>query len=290
MRKLLVLLIFLGSSPSGTALDIDALAFNIRFDNPKDGENAWPKRKDMVGKWLKAQSPDIVGLQEAKRHQIDDIRKRTSIYAEYGVGRDDGKRAGEHCTILYLKKRFILDKKDSGTFWLSDTPEKIASKSWGNEIPRICTWARLIEKDSDRAFYVYNIHWDHQSQPSRVRAAQLIIQRIAKRKNPRDPIILMGDFNASETNPAIKALKGDPLKLIDTYREVKPNEEFVRTFHGFRGGSFAGGKIDHVFVLPGTSSVKSAAIVRYNEKGRYLSDHYPVRAQISFQPNVISDP
>ena len=75
MRKLLVLLIFLGSSPSGTALDIDALAFNIRFDNPKDGENAWPKRKDMVGKWLKAQSPDIVGLQEAKRHQIDDIRR-----------------------------------------------------------------------------------------------------------------------------------------------------------------------------------------------------------------------
>ena len=263
-------------------IEIDALSFNIRFDNPKDGDNAWPNRKEMVGKWLKTQSPDVVGLQEAKRHQIDDIRKRVSIYAEYGVGRDDGKSSGEHCTILYLKKKFTLDKKDCGTFWLSDTPEKIASKSWGNEIPRICTWARLIEKDSERAFYVYNVHWDHQSQPSRVRAAQLIIQRIAKRKNPKDPIILMGDFNASETNPAIIAFKEKPLKLVDTYREVKPKEELVRTFHGFKGGSFAGGKIDHVFVLPGTASVKSAAIIRYNEMGRYLSDHYPIRAQISF--------
>ena len=282
MRKILVLLILLGANAFAAPLDIDALSFNIRFDNPKDGDNAWPKRKDMVGKWLKAQSPDVVGLQEAKRHQIDDIRKRISIYAEYGVGRDDGKNSGEHCTILYLKKRFVLDKKDCGTFWLSDTPEKIASKSWGNEIPRICTWARLIEKDSERAFYVYNVHWDHQSQPSRVRAAQLIIQRIAKRKNLKDPIILMGDFNASETNPAIKAFKEKPLKLVDTYREVKPKEELVRTFHGFRGGSYTGGKIDHVFVLPGTASVKSAAIIRYNEKGKYLSDHYPVRAKFSF--------
>ncbi|NRB43745.1 MAG: endonuclease/exonuclease/phosphatase family protein, partial [Verrucomicrobiales bacterium] len=86
MRKILVLLILLGASAFAAPLDIDALSFNIRYDNPKDGDNAWPKRKDMVGKWLKAQSPDVVGLQEAKRHQIDDIRKRVSIYAEYGVG------------------------------------------------------------------------------------------------------------------------------------------------------------------------------------------------------------
>ena len=92
----------------------------------------------------------------------------------------------------------------------------------------------------------------------------------------------MGDFNASEMNPAIKAFKEKPLKLVDTYREVKPEEKLVKTFHGFRGGSYTGGKIDHVFVLPGTASVKSAAIIRYNEKGRYLSDHYPVRAKISF--------
>ena len=80
-----------------------------------------------------------------------------------GVGRDDGKFRGEHCSILYLKDRFKLDKKDCGTFWFSDTPEKIASKSWGNEIPRICTWVRLIEKKTNKGFYVYNVHYDHRS-------------------------------------------------------------------------------------------------------------------------------
>lgn len=282
MRLFFFSIWLLGVIPVAGALEIDALTFNIRNDNPRDGSNAWPKRQEMVGQWLHGQAPDVVGLQEAKRHQIDDIRKIATQYAEYGVGRDDGKSAGEHCTILYKAKRFALDEADCGTFWLSDTPGKVASKSWGNGIPRICTWVRLVEKKSKRAFYVYNIHWDHRSQPSREGAARLIIGRIAKRNHPKEPIILMGDFNADESNPAIMALKAKPLGLIDSYRVIEPQEKAVRTFHGFRGGTATGGKIDHVFVLPGTATVKSASIVRYHRDGHYLSDHYPVRALLLF--------
>ena len=236
----------------------------------------------MVGEWVKSESPDVIGLQEALRHQIDDIRKIATSYSEYGVGRDDGKSKGEHCTVLYLKDRFKLDKKDCGTFWFSDTPEKIASKSWGNEIPRICTWVRLIEKKTNKGFYVYNVHYDHRSQPSRLGASKLIIEKISKRKQSNEPIILMGDFNAAENNPAIKIFKEEPLKLLDTFRVVKPNEEMVKTFHGFRGGSYPGGKIDHVFILPSTAKISSASIVRFNKNKRYLSDHYPVRAKLGF--------
>ena len=243
MKEFLLILILFTLQSFVSAFEIDALSFNIRFDNPKDGENAWPNRKEMVGQWVKSESPDVIGLQEALRHQIDDIKKVATAYSEYGVGRDDGKSRGEHCTILYLKKRFSLDKSDCGTFWFSDTPEKIASKSWGNEIPRICTWGRFIEKKTDKGFYVYNVHYDHRSQPSRLGASELIIQRISKRKRSNDPIILMGDFNASENNPAIKTFKDEPLNLVDTFRVVKPDEKMVKTFHGFRGGSFSGGKI-----------------------------------------------
>lgn len=282
MKEFLLILILFTLQSFVSAFEIDALSFNIRFDNPKDGENAWPNRKEMVGQWVKSESPDVIGLQEALRHQIDDIKKVATAYSEYGVGRDDGKSRGEHCTILYLKKRFSLDKSDCGTFWFSDTPEKIASKSWGNEIPRICTWARFIEKKTDKGFYVYNVHYDHRSQPSRLGASELIIQRISKRKRSNDPIILMGDFNASENNPAIKTFKDEPLNLVDTFRVVKPDEKMVKTFHGFRGGSFSGGKIDHVFMLPKMGKVSSAEIVRFNKDKRYLSDHYPVRAKLSF--------
>ena len=282
MKEFLLILILFTLQSFVSAFEIDALSFNIRFDNPKDGENAWPNRKEMVGQWVKSESPDVIGLQEALRHQIDDIKKVATAYSEYGVGRDDGKSRGEHCTILYLKKRFSLDKSDCGTFWFSDTPEKIASKSWGNEIPRICTWGRFIEKKTDKGFYVYNVHYDHRSQPSRLGASELIIQRISKRKRSNDPIILMGDFNASENNPAIKTFKDEPLNLVDTFRVVKPDEKMVKTFHGFRGGSFSGGKIDHVFMLPKMGKVSSAEIVRFNKDKRYLSDHYPVRAKLSF--------
>ena len=282
MKEFLLVLILFTLQSFVSAFEIDALSFNIRFDNPKDGENAWPNRKEMVGQWVKSESPDVIGLQEALRHQIDDIKKVATSYSEYGVGRDDGKSRGEHCTILYLKKRFSLDKSDCGTFWFSDTPEKIASKSWGNEIPRICTWGRFIEKKTDKGFYVYNVHYDHRSQPSRLGASELIIQRISKRKRSNEPIILMGDFNASENNPAIKIFKDEPLNLVDTFRVVKPDEKMVKTFHGFRGGSFSGGKIDHVFMLPKMGKVSSAEIVRFNKEKRYLSDHYPVRAKLSF--------
>lgn len=282
MKEFLLVLILFPLQSFVSAFEIDALSFNIRFDTSKDGENAWPNRKEMVGQWVKSESPDVIGLQEALRHQIDDIKKIATAYSEYGVGRDDGKSRGEHCTILYLKKRFSLDKSDCGTFWFSDTPEKIASKSWGNEIPRICTWARFIDKKTDKGFYVYNVHYDHRSQPSRLGASELIIQRISKRKRSNEPIILMGDFNASENNPAIKIFKDEPLNLVDTFRVVKPDEKMVKTFHGFRGGSFSGGKIDHVFMLPKMGKVSSAEIVRVNKEKRYLSDHYPVRAKLSF--------
>ncbi len=285
MKKFLIVFTLFTLQSFLSAFEIDAVAFNIRFDNPKDGENAWPNRKEMVGKWIESESPDVIGLQEALRHQINDIKKVATAYSEYGVGRDDGKSRGEHCTILYLKKRFTLDKKDCGTFWFSDTPEKIASKSWGNEIPRICTWARLIHKKTGKGFYLYNVHYDHQSQSSRIGASNLIIERISNRKQSNEPIILMGDFNAAEKNPAITVFKEEPLKLVDTFRVAKPDEKMVKTFHGFRGGSFMGGKIDHVFILPKTAKVRSAEIVRFNKGERYLSDHYPVRAKLSFATN-----
>ena len=285
MKKFLIVFTLFTLQSFLSAFEIDAVAFNIRFDNPKDGENAWPNRKEMVGKWIESESPDVIGLQEALRHQINDIKKVATAYSEYGVGRDDGKSRGEHCTILYLKKRFTLDKKDCGTFWFSETPEKIASKSWGNEIPRICTWARLIHKKTGKGFYLYNVHYDHQSQSSRIGASNLIIERISNRKQSNEPIILMGDFNAAEKNPAITVFKEEPLKLVDTFRVVKPDEKMVKTFHGFRGGSFMGGKIDHVFILPKTAKVRSAEIVRFNKDKRYLSDHYPVRAKLSFVTN-----
>src|SRR5262245_32702418 len=100
------------------ALALSVVTYNIRYDNPGDGEDRWERRRDEVARLLRDHDPDVVGLQEALRNQLDDLARSLPAYGEIGVGRDDGKTKGEYAAILYRKDRFKVI--DSGTFWLSD--------------------------------------------------------------------------------------------------------------------------------------------------------------------------
>jgi endonuclease/exonuclease/phosphatase family metal-dependent hydrolase len=162
----------------------------------------------------------------------------------------------------------------SDTFWFSDTPGVVKSTSWGNQIERICTWAYFEDREGP-AFYVYNVHLDHQSQPSRERSAALLLARIGAR-DPKAPAVVTGDFNAGEQNPAAQAMLA---VFRDSFRVLHPDAGEVGTFNGFKHGQTAGDKIDFVFVEPGTE-VLEAAIVRASRDGRYPSDHFPVTARI----------
>lgn len=253
------------------------MSFNIRFGTANDGPNHWDQRRDLVMDVFERHSSDVVGLQEALAFQVAQIRARLPRYAAVGVGRDDGLTGGEHCTILYRADRFTL--AESGTFWLSDTPDVVASVTWGNAITRICTWARLIDDASGRAFYVFNTHFDHVSQPSRERSVRLIAEKVAARTHP-DPVVVMGDFNIGEGNAAMGFLlrDSDGPGWVDTFRVIHPDEKVVGTFTAFRD-RIDGEKIDFVLVQPGTT-VLDASIDRTRVDGRSPSDHEPVTAVI----------
>lgn len=270
-----------GAGGARGELKVQVMSFNIRYGTADDGPNAWPQRREMVFDVIRREGGDFVGLQEALRYQIDAIREAVPGYEEVGVGRDDGRTQGEYSAILYRADHWSVDA--SGTFWLSDTPEEVASRHWGNVIPRIVTWGRFIERESGRALYVYNTHFDHQSQPSRVKSAELLAERIAARESP-DPVIVTGDFNAGEDNPAIQYLKGavesSPLRLVDTFRALHADAREAGTFNGFHGVT-AGPKIDYVFA-EAEARVLAAEILQDNVDGRYPSDHFPVTAKIAF--------
>ncbi len=262
------------------------MTFNIRYGTADDKENNWVNRREMACDVLRRHSPDIVGLQEALRFQIDDMRAALPEYAELGCGRDDGKTKGEYSAILYRKDR--LDVNDGGTFWLSDTPETPGSITWGNACTRLCTWGRFIAKDSGRKFYLFNTHLDHVSQYSRDKSAILLAQRIHGRTHP-DPIFVTGDFNMGEKNPVVRYFKGEhelpvagngfsknPTPLVDTFRVMHPDAAEVGTFNGFKGNG-SGEKIDYIFTLPGMQVLR-AEILRDCQENRYPSDHFPVIA------------
>ena len=268
------------------ALELRIMTFNIRYGSANDGENHWNKRKDMVCDVIRNHPSDVIGLQEALRFQIDTIREAHPMYGEIGVAREDGNNDGEYSSLLYRTDRFGVG--ESGTFWFSDTPEIAGSNTWGNACVRICSWARLIETKTGKAFYMFNLHLDHVSQPSREKSAVLLAERI-KNRMYKEPYVVTGDFNAGEDNPVIKYLKGDiavegpdgikaktPVPMVDTFRVLHPDAKDVKTAHGFRGIR-QGNKIDYVFVPSGTK-VLEAQILYDNTDGRYPSDHYPVIA------------
>lgn len=267
-------LIVADANRTHAAQDLRVMSFNIRYGTAQDGDDAWPHRRDLVFATIRDAAPHVVGVQEALAFQLDEIQQALPRYLRIGVGRDDGREAGEYAAILIDGER--LDVVDQGTFWFSDTPGEPGSMHWGNRIARICTWARLRDLESGRAFYVYNVHWDHESQPSRERSAALLVERIASRDAPGDPVIVTGDFNAGESNPAFRALVNDG--LADTFRAVHPERTDVGTFNGFRGAT-GGEKIDAVLASK-EWTVIDAAIEQRNRDGRYPSDHFPVTATL----------
>jgi endonuclease/exonuclease/phosphatase family metal-dependent hydrolase len=260
---------------------VRVMTFNIRYGTAPDKGNAWPRRRELAAKAIRDFSPDVLGVQEALDGQLDELAEILPEYGQIGVGREaDG--GGEYSAILFRRTRFDLHAAD--TFWLSDTPMAPGSKTWGNELPRVCTWARLVDRGARQRFYVFNTHWDHQSQPAREKSGQLLAAQVAQRVGGDEPAIVMGDFNAGEDDPCLAALMGQGGALRDTFRELHAQERGAGTFHGFLG--VAGErKIDAVLVTPHWHTIE-AGIVRMNDGGRYPSDHYPVTAIIELKPQA----
>ena len=278
-----------------TGLNLNVMSFNIRRGTAQDGRNHWIFRRNLVHEILNQYHPDVLGLQEALDFQNSEIRTMLPGYKKVGIGNLGGSK-GLHNTIFYNAARFVLSEE--GTFWFSDTPDIPGSKGWGNIIPRTCTWARLIEKKSQQAFYFYNTHLDHISQRSRKKSVFFLTQRIHTRPST-DHFILTGDFNARERSAPIQYLKGKiPLKiktkvkvlnpnpLMDTFRVRYPTQRNTATFHGFRRYFFRF-KLDYIFV-PSSVRVLDAKIIQLRWKKCYPSDHYPLLTHINIPVNVTS--
>lgn len=279
-----------GSGGGGGAAgrELRVTSSNIRYGTADDGDKAWPLRKALLFQVLKAQAFDSAGLQEALQAQLEELDVALPEYGRVGVGRDDGEEKGEFSPILYAKERYEV--ASSGTFWLSDTPELPGSKTWGNTLPRICSWARLKHKACGRHYWHYNVHLDHLSQPSREKSAQLVAQRMAARAEQSEPVILTGDFNAEPGNLAVTYLVGgqsieaqkSPVALTDAWLTLHEGDAASGTFHSFNGGT-DGIHIDYVMFGRGVSA-KSAAIVTTHDGALYPSDHYPVSAVLTLEP------
>lgn len=269
------------ASPSASQpLKLRVLSFNLRYLNNSDkNERAWTARRDDAARLVTEDNADIIGYQEALRPMLDDLTARVTGYEEIGAGREDGKTKGEYSAIWVKKDRFTV--QESNTFWLSDTPDIPNSKTWGNRVTRVCTWARLLDKPTGTVFYFYNLHLDHESQEARDKGTAQVLKHL-QAQAASTPFVLTGDFNSGENSSVVKAILASPLAPVDSWRALHPDTPASEsgTMHGF-GGRHDEAKIDYIFV-PKSARLIDAEILHNNRDGIYPSDHFPIRSTVEF--------
>jgi len=258
-----------GLSCDNKTFDIRIMTYNIRYAAQNNNIHDWTERRDGVVTILS--SADIAGLQEVLPEQKDYLLEQLTGYGMVFRTRESDPFTGEGVPILYNKEVFAVI--DSGTFWLSDTPEKPGSNTWGAACNRVTTWALFAHDKSTKKFYVFNTHLDHVSQEAREKSIDLIIHRIDD-STDNLPVILLGDFNVEEHNLVYqKIIEHGELK--DAFTEDHSiSAERDMTFHGWDPAQKAR-RIDYVFVSE-HFNVKETKVIQSMFGGQYPSDHLPV--------------
>jgi endonuclease/exonuclease/phosphatase family metal-dependent hydrolase len=246
------------------------------MDTKSDSLNAWEYRKENVKALIRYHSPDFVGTQEGFIHQLKDVEE-TPGYAFVGVGRDDGKEAGEHSAIFYKKDRFTVI--ETGNFWLSETPD-VPGKGWDATCcNRICSWGKFKDRKSKKIIFVFNVHFDHIGVIARKESGKLMVEKI-KAIAGNYPVICTGDFNSSPETEQIK-LMAEYLNDSHNISQLPPYGPKGTFNHRF-ANPITGDRIDYVFVS-GQFNVNRYAHITDNNGRNYPSDHIPVIVDLSIK-------
>lgn len=274
MKKILITL-FIVVPISMFAQQINIVSFNIRYNTPNDGENAWPNRVEMVTGLLQFHDVDIFGMQEALYEQITDIEKVMPDCEWFGVGRDDGEKSGEFSPIFFNKTKFILLEK--GNFWLSENCDK-PGLGWDAACNRIVSWGKFQSKVTGKKFLIFNTHFDHIGDEARKNSAFLIRDKIKEISNNQGmSVILTGDFNLSPESEPIQLIKG----FMNDSREISETPPYgpVGTFSGFDWNANLDRRIDYIFTQGGVKVLKYG-VLSDSKNQRFPSDHLPVFVKI----------
>lgn len=265
--------------PGEEANEMRIMSYNLRYDNPDDGLNAWDNRKERVANLIGFYEPVFIGTQEGLLHQIEYLDETMGRYRWIGVGRDDGTMSGEFSAIFYDTSKVELIDGSEQTIWLSETPSK-PSKSWDAALPRILTYGKFRSHNSGKEFFVFNTHFDHIGETARAKSAELIVQTVDE-VGSGEPVILTGDFNVTPDDEPYNVLTENSSGLNDAFNiSDLPHIGPHFTFEGFevKSGSERR-RIDFIFVNDRVK-VNKHAIITSSSGEYYPSDHLPVIADV----------
>ncbi len=291
---LMTVLISGGCNTAQTTRQLTVASYNLRYDNPSDSlnGNGWDARYPVIAQIIQFNDFDVVGTQEGFAHQLEDLKGALSGYEYFGVGRDDGKHAGEHSAIFYRTDK--LEVLNKGDFWLSETPD-VPSKGWDAVLPRICSWGHFRYKDTGFEFLFFNLHMDHIGVQARVESV-LLVQEKMKEFGPELPAILTGDFNVDQFHDSYQAFVGNGV-WRDAHDVADVTYAPTGTTNTFNPNHFTESRIDHVFVSPAFHVKRYGVLTdtyrrevenkdgdssKKTYEAKVPSDHFPVKVVLEY--------
>jgi endonuclease/exonuclease/phosphatase family metal-dependent hydrolase len=276
-KMLATLLVLLAASATLSAQTMKVATYNIRYDNKRDTANAWSRRLPHLTNLIRFQDFDVFGTQEVLYNQLLDMMGKLPGYDYIGVGRDDGKQAGEFSAIFYKKDRYKLLKQ--GTFWLAPSTTT-PTKGWDAALPRICTWGQFQEKSTGFTFYLFNTHFDHVGVEARRESAKLILAKVREMAGTV-PVILSGDLNVDQRNESYTLLSTSG-NLKDAYQSAQVLYAPNGTFNNFNSATKTDSRIDHIFLSAAFTATRYGILTDTYGGGKIPSDHYPVAIEVRY--------
>ena len=300
MRKTFISVVAMLIALSVSAQELKVGSFNIKCGTSHgmgyyESGNGWDDRKGFMFDFINFAAFDVFGAQEVRYGQLTDMVAALPDYEYIGVGRDDGQTKGEFSPVFYRRERFKL--LDSGTFWLSETPEKV-SRGWDAACNRVCSWGYFQDKVTKEKFYFLNTHIDNKGAVAKTKSVELILKFIEERGKDVT-VIVTGDMNVTQNSEWYKQFVATGV-LNDSFVAAKYRFAPSGTFSTFTPTRYSTNRIDHIFVS------KNVVVERYgvltlhywkatdeeNYEGKrfpvnaekrevlLLSDHYPVQVNV----------
>lgn len=270
------------------------MSSNVRFSSGRDketdpdtGDRDWTVRKTAFCAMVNYYRPAVIGLQEAQKEQVKDIKSGCSGYGHYGLGRDRGyditaDESGlfggnntyareESSTILYRTDLISIGSK--GTIWHSSSPNSTGSKFSEMDVPQTSTWAILTYKPTGQQFFFLNTHLSiYDCRPDEI---ALIMSTVNSKNTSHLPVIMTGDWNLEDGDSWLSPLtaNGDNGPYYNA-RHWAQKADFEGTYHWWGTRSRV---IDHIFYNGfGDCLLYKTDNRKWNDI--YVSDHYAIYA------------
>ncbi len=251
-------------------MSLRLISSNIRFENAADMDHDWSKRRELLAEILLKFKADVIGTQEGREPQLRELENLLPGYEIIDSHRSWIEERMYPTLYVNPEKSEVLK---SGDIWLSETPDTDGSSSFNSAFPRLCTWAILKQKQTNKTFFLINTHLDHILEETRVSQIKVLMEECDKLNVDDHPYILMGDFNADHESDVRKEVINTWDSLHDPWHTLQLEEE--TSYHKFKGTHEEGSRIDWIMV---DKSVRTHDIYldKTSKDGVYPSDHFPL--------------